>query len=284
MRARVAAENALDAGEARAVFQHDLFRHQILLRQPRPQRPDALVPGGGSAVSGGAEIEEQHLGHDVVAVLVDVPDQGGQGRGIELQQQACVRAGRAGSDTTRVLAAGLLPQGAEQHGHGGFGGQQVEGMDLFAARLGVTSRQDQPAFFHRHAELLAPTVARRVGGLQAIIQGQGIVGFDPGLDAILHGPEAQIQRVEIGQQRGRRRVVGAQGRLVEGGRVDGFQFVETVVENHVAMNLADAPGANLPQQQPEPLLGQAGIAAPLQDQVAGKDAILDVPPPPRPGS
>jgi hypothetical protein len=91
----------------------------------------------------------------------------------------------------------------------------------------------------------------------------------------LIGNQLQRDRLEVHQQGIRRDVVRPHRLRVEACRVGRGDGEGAAVEHQVAANLANAARAYLAQQPLELVVGQLGIAAAAQVQVAGQDPVVE---------
>lgn len=268
-----AGRDALDAGQAGAVFDHQFGHRQAFFIQPVADRLLTLLPGGRGAEAGRAEVEEQHLGHDVVAVLVGQADDLGQFGRREFHKG--LGAGRrfAEPDLAAQAAAHLGPVGLEQRGDGGRWAHQIEPEHAVAAGDWVVAGQFQQVAVAACRQAILPVVASagRVG-LDGVVDRQAR-RIEKGRDAVRGRCQAQRQGVVVDQQGGRLGVVGLEWFAVELAWVAPIDGKERVVEDDVAVDSAYAPHPDLVHQGPEVLEVQGRVAAALDDEIAGQYAV-----------
>ena len=88
------------------------------------------------------------------------------------------------------------------------------------------------------------------------------------------GRELERQRLEIDEQRIRRRIVGAQRFAVESSGIVRGQIKRRVVEHQIAIDGVHARLAHLLQQQPKPFHHQFGVSLAPDIQIAPQCAIV----------
>ena len=98
------------------------------------------------------------------------------------------------------------------------------------------------------------------------------IGFAHDAHAAAFGNEVEVDRLEVHQQRVGPHVVGTPRFAVELRRVVGRGREERPVQDHVAADLAQPARAQLADELPKALVGELGVAAAAQDEVARERA------------
>jgi hypothetical protein len=89
------------------------------------------------------------------------------------------------------------------------------------------------------------------------------------------GPEEEAQRLEIDEQRVGRDVVRPEHLVVD--EVGRYRAEVSAVEHDVAAHLAHAPAAQVPQQHPEALIVELGVAVALEVEILAVAVDLGLP-------
>ena len=269
--------DALLARQARTALEQRHLRAQPLA-PPAAQHLARAFHAAGSLLLQ-AQRQEQLLGHHVVAVFVDVANDLGERRRLQLEHRPQRGRHRSRAHRASQGAAERLPHarhGARRVTAGiGMGDRPA----ALAAGLGIGAAEaDTRGVAEVGLQGGAPVAAfargQRHGGRQ-LHPGQR--RFDMQQRLATAGGERHRQRLEIDQQRFRRGVVRAQRLAVERARLGRRDLESAAVQDDVAGDAADAQALDPAQQQPEPLDHQLGVALALDVKVALEHAAFHRP-------
>ena len=152
---------------------------------------------------------------------------------------------------------------------------------LLAAIGGVGSaeddRGDEPVLVDVVGEVAAPRAARLARELDAARDlDVGQVGLGRDAHAASVGNEAELDRLEVHQAGVGAHVVGAARIVVEARRVMDDRGEVAAIDDHVAADVAQAARAQLVRELPQALVGELGIAAAADDEIALEHAAGDL--------
>jgi hypothetical protein len=183
---------------------------------------------------------------------------------------------RPAAHTAAEAAAKLVPERAEESLDLGIGGPRHEMQRLLTTGCRKAAAKFDRLAVDRRPDLFAPVAAGFAAEAEAIVDAQAIArrfGNHPDRSVCRICQQRQPDARQVDQQRVGTGIVRAQRLAVESTRIVVGDGKGAAVKYHVAPDLADTAQTNLPQQQPELLEAEPGIAAAAQVQVALQPAV-----------
>ena len=217
-------------------------------------------------------------GHDVIAVFIDVADDGAEGPGREAVKG---RLGleRDAPDPAAERAAEALPHGLEHAIKIGVSRQHAaeQGLGFAAPRVSAAEihQRIRPAPRDLKADLPVSAPAGAGDRAQAILDlqvGGRRIGID--MDPAVLRHKMKLMRVEVEQGGRGEGVVGPVGFIIKIGHGAGLFGEQGIVDQQIALDMPEPAVTQGKQQMPEGLAREQRVSAAFYDQIARERAVI----------